>query len=228
MMKIFAISDLHLSLTSDKPMDVFGSHWKNHHLKIAKDWKCRVSDDDLVLLPGDHSWALKLEEAVEDLAFIASLPGKKVLLKGNHDLWWQSRKKLEEALPDSLYIIQNDALSFDGFTVAGTRGWLTPYDESFVKADEKIFQREQMRLRMSLDFYKDRIINVAMLHYPPITRDGRPTAFADILSEYKIKTCIYGHLHGSTTRFAFEGNLNGVDYHLVSADHLDFKLLRLS
>lgn len=227
-MNVFAISDLHLSLSSDKPMDVFGDQWKDHHFKVARDWKERVGEGDLVLLPGDHSWALKLEEAEEDLAFIAGLPGRKVLLKGNHDLWWQSRKKLEEVLDPSLYIIQNDALTFEGFTVAGSRGWISPLDDNFSQEDEKIYARECLRLEMSLKAAKGRPVDVCMIHYPPVSREGVETDFARIMKDYGVKRCIYGHLHGQSTQYAFEGQLGGIDYRLVSCDHLAFKLLRLS
>lgn len=226
-MKIFAISDLHLSLATDKPMNIFGDNWEDHPEKIAADWLAQVSEDDLVLLPGDHSWGLKLNEAVPDLDFIGELPGRKVLIKGNHDLWWQSRKKVESVLPPSICILQNEALVFDGWTICGTRGWVTPQDERISPDDQKVYARELLRLEMSLKKAEPDKPIIAMLHYPPVNSAGEATEFAHLMSRYGVTMCIYGHLHGPTTRFAFEGELNGVDYHLVSADHLDFKLKRL-
>lgn len=226
-MKIFAISDLHLSLGTDKPMNIFGSNWDNHTEKIAEDWLKQVSEEDLVLMPGDHSWGLKLAEAIPDLEFIGNLPGQKVLIKGNHDLWWQSKKKLVSVLDPSMHILQNDALSFDGWTICGTRGWIVPQDGKFSPEDQKVYERELLRLKMSLDKAgKDKPI-IAMLHYPPISANGVANEFANILEEYGVTVCIYGHLHGAMTHIAFEGEHCGVQYHLVSADHLDFKLKRL-
>ncbi|QRN86160.1 metallophosphoesterase [Clostridia bacterium] len=226
-MKIFAISDLHLSLGTDKPMNIFGNNWENHSQKIATDWLGQVSDDDLVLLPGDHSWGLKLAEAVPDLDFIGKLPGQKVLIKGNHDLWWQSKKKLLAVMHPSMHILQNDTYVYNEWTICGTRGWSVPMDDKFSPEDRKVYMRELLRLKMSLDKAdKDKPI-IAMLHYPPVSASGVPNEFAKLLEEYGVKICIYGHLHGAMTRIAFEGELHGVQYHLVSADHLGFKLKRL-
>ena len=226
-MKIFAISDLHLSLGSEKPMDIFGSNWDRHWEKIEQDWQSRVGAEDLVLLPGDHSWGLKLEEALPDLQFIGGLPGRKILLKGNHDLWWQSRRKVEAVLPEGMTILQNDAAGFDGYSICGSRGWLNPGDEQFSSADEKIYNRELIRLEMSLKQapYPDRII--AMVHYPPVNRRGEGSGFSDLLEQYGVRSCLYGHIHGQGLAQAFEGTLRGVRYQLVSADHLDFCLKRI-
>ena len=226
-MRIFAIADLHLSLGTDKPMNIFGEKWTDHPEKIAKDWLEQVRNEDLVLLAGDHSWGLKLEEAMPDLSFIGALPGQKVLIKGNHDLWWQSRRKLESIMHPSMKILQNEALVYDGWTICGTRGWINPQDQKLNQDDEKVYKRELMRLEASLAAADKALPIVAMMHYPPVTASGEPTGFSELLSQYGVDLCIYGHLHGETTRYAFEGELDGVEYHLVSADHLDFHLKRL-
>ncbi len=226
-MKIFAISDLHLSLGSDKPMDIFGDQWIDHHLHIARDWESNVAPSDLVLLAGDHSWGLKLSEALPDLTFIGRLPGQKLLIKGNHDLWWQSRTKIEQVMDESMHILQNDSYRYGSWSICGTRGWITPQEQVLSKDDEKIYQRELLRLKMSLEHAKSAGNLMVMMHYPPVTSEGVGTEFSRLMEEYGVKKCVYGHLHGASTKYAFEGEMGGIEYRLVSADHLHFKLLRL-
>ena len=225
-MAVFAISDLHLPARV-KPMDVFGEHWKNHFERIQTDWRDRVKDSDLVLLPGDLSWAMHLEEAMEDLNSIGALPGTKLLLRGNHDYWWSSIGRVRRALPEGTYALQNDSLLIDGRLYAGSRGWMIPGDDA-EPDDVKIYVRERMRLEMSLKNARAKDADApitAMLHYPPLT-DELP-GFSDILEAYGVTDCVYGHLHGAGLYGAVRGEHRGVRYHQVSCDGLDFKLYLL-
>ncbi len=227
-MSIFAIGDLHLSLGTDKPMDVFGPLWDRHWEKLETNWRQVVGPEDLVLLAGDHSWGLKPREALPDLEFIGSLPGKKLLIRGNHDLWWQSRKKTEAMLPESMYILQNDSFAFEDWRICGSRGWLVPGDDAFGAEDGKIYRRELIRLEMSLKAAGPGGNLLAMMHFPPVGRRGTPTEFSRMLSAYGVKTCVYGHIHGPGLSQVFEGELEGVRYQLVSADFLGFMPKRIT
>lgn len=223
-MGIFAIGDLHLSFASQKPMDVFGPQWEDHAKRIESNWRSTVSDEDVVLVPGDISWAMTLEEAKEDLAFLAALPGKKVVIRGNHDYWWHSIGKVRAALDPSIEAIQNDAVRLDGVTLCGTRGWLLPTHPKFTSEDEKIYRREVERLRMSLlaaQTYGQPII--VMIHYPPTQTLAEDTGFTQVLEEFQVRVCVYGHLHGYAHRFKVEGKKNGTQYQLASADYVDFR-----
>ena len=229
MSKLFAIGDLHLSFSSDKPMDVFGDNWENHYEKFESNWLNLVSDDDVIYIPGDISWALKFEDAIPDLEWIHRLPGTKVILKGNHDLWWNSISKLRSLWPDDMKFIQNDSLVFQGkdseFVLCGSRGWVTPEDKYYVaKDDEKIYNRELQRLRMSLDSARGKGVDNIILgmHFPP-TGGGNKSGFTELIEEYGIKTVIYGHLHGfEAYKKGIKGNIGNAEYHLVSADYIDF------
>ena len=224
-MSVFAIGDLHLPGHDQKPMDVFGSHWDRHFETISENWRAKITEDDVVLIPGDISWAMQLAEALDDLRAIAALPGTKLLLRGNHDYWWSSLSKLRSALPDRMHVIQNDAVRIGDRVFCGTRGWNFPTPQQPLGAqDEKVYQRELMRLRMSLDQAKklEGSDITVMLHFPPLFADGISTAFTDILEEYQVNRVVYGHLHGAGIKIGFEGERNGVQYHLVSCDALDF------
>lgn len=225
-MSVYAISDLHLPARV-KPMDVFGEHWKNHFERIKADWNARVRQGDLVLLPGDLSWAMRLEEAIEDLNSIAALPGTKLILRGNHDYWWSSIGRVRRALGDNTFALQNDSLLLNGRLYAGSRGWNIPTADS-TEDDARIYNRERMRLEMSLKSARakdaDAPITV-MMHYPPLT-DEQP-GFSDILEAYGVQDCVYGHLHGAGLYGAVRGERRGVRYHQVSCDGLDFKLYLL-
>jgi predicted phosphohydrolase len=228
-MALFAISDLHLSLGGEKPMDIFGSEWADHHLKIKENWGKIVSDDDVVILGGDLCWAMKLEDAQQDFAFVHQLPGKKVLFKGNHDYWWQSYSKVVRALPESLYAVQNNYFAYEnGIAICGTRGWTIPGEYS-TELDGKIFKREKMRLELSLgqaqnDGYEKFIVT---LHYPPFIRYEEDEGFAKIMKKYNVKICLYGHLHGADHQRAYTGEKEGIKYYFISCDYLGFKPLRL-
>ena len=230
-MRIFAISDLHLSFTSNKPMDKFGEHWYLHHEKIEQSWRRDVGPDDVVLIPGDHSWALKLDEALPDLSWIGALPGTKVMGKGNHDLWWHSLARLEAlGLPDTRWL-QNNALIFGNTGIVGTRGWSFPRggDTEEDAQDEKIYRRELERLKLSFQALAklrkggaslDAVI--CMLHYPPLLADRRDTEFTRLLESEGATHCVYGHMHLSHRHRVFRGDQNGVRYEVVSCDFNDF------
>ena len=226
MPRIFAIGDLHLSLSvENKAMDVFGPGWANHVARLKEGWQDTVGEEDLVLVPGDISWGLRLEEALADLEFIHGLKGTKVLLRGNHDYWWTGYSKVKSVLPPSVKAVQNDALLWNGVIVGGTRGWNTPLSPDFSESkDRKIFEREKLRLGLSLQAMdaKDGRLRVVMLHYPPFNEKGEPTDFADLIRGHGVDHAIYGHLHGRSCQGSFEGDYEGTTYHLVSADHLQF------
>lgn len=238
-MTVWAIADLHLAFsTPDKSMEFFEGHWIDYTNKIEKNWKERVKADDLVLLAGDISWAMKLPEAKIDFDWIDALPGTKVMIRGNHDYWWDSISQLRAILPPSLHAIQNDVFKWNGIEIGGARLWDTPeYSySSYVayknnprareKEDspsdaEKIFLRDLGRLETSLKQMKgDK--RIAMVHYPPIGPDLAPSRASTILEKYKINHCVFGHIHLVPPNTVPLGTARGVAYHLTSADYLLF------
>lgn len=226
-MKIFAIADLHLSGHAPKPMEVFGAHWEGHWDRIRAAWRGQVSPEDAVLLPGDISWAMTLGQAKPDLAEIAELPGRKVLLRGNHDYWWGSVSRVREALPQGMSAVQNDALALGPAVVCGTRGWACPGCAAWEgEADRKVYERELIRLRLSLEaalrIRAPGNALVAMLHFPPLDERSGRSGFTDLLEEYGVNAVVYGHLHGIPEGSAFEGNRNGVEYRMVACDYIGF------
>ena len=226
-MKLFAIADLHLDSEGDKPMDVFGAQWAGHFGKISRDWRARVTEEDLVLIPGDISWAMQLSEALPDLRAIGSLPGLKVLTRGNHDYWWSGIGRLRSLLPERMYAVQNDALRFGDVTVCGTRGWTLPGSQ-IAPEDQKIFDREIGRLKLSLEA-ADRLggTRIAMLHFPPLPEDGSATPLSELLSKHGVSWTVYGHLHGAAGRNAFNGEKDGVQYLCVACDQIGFSLAEI-
>lgn len=232
-MKIFAISDPHISLTSNKPMDVFGANWLDHLIRIKTDWLKKVKEDDIVLLAGDISWAMKLSDALEDLNWIAKLPGKKILIRGNHDYWWKSPSSIRSILPEDMYIIQNDSVSFGNYIFAGTRGWTVPENNANQSADDKkIFERELLRLEMSLKSAKEKQEQneeiIAMIHYPPFNSTLRESEFTKLFSKYGVSKVIYGHLHGSDGKCVLHHILDGVEYFLTSCDIINHELKEIN
>jgi len=221
-MKVFAIGDLHLSGVVDKPMDIFGPAWENHAQRIRDAWLGAVAPGDLVLLPGDFSWAMKLSDARADMELIAALPGTKLLLRGNHDYWWSSVTQVRAALPPGVFALQNDCFSFGGVHVAGARGWVCPGSANFLPEDRKIYDREVLRLGLSLGALPAGGRRIAMLHYPPFNESRASSGFSEQLERAGISLAVYGHLHGKSCRSGFEGVRNGVEYALVSADHIGF------
>lgn len=225
-MKLFAIGDLHLGFAVDKPMDLFDPIWKDHHAKVKADWYEKVSQDDLVLIVGDTSWAMYFEDALIDLEWIDGLPGNKLLIKGNHDYWWQSLSKMQ--CFESIFFIHNNYYKAGNLAVCGTRGWILPGNEEFRPEDEKIYIREKLRLERSIELAKkDPEIEsiVVGIHYPPLFRYQTETLFNDVLRDPMIKHVVYGHLHDEESwEKAVKGNFEDKNFHLVSADYLDFTL----
>ena len=229
-MSIYAISDLHLSFNTNKPMDIFG--WNDYEEKISQDWRTNVKEEDLVLLPGDFSWEMKLENTYKDFQFINNLPGKKLLLKGNHDLWWTTLKKMREFLKEKEFnnidFIYNNSYEFENYIIAGTRGWNLVSENI---DDKKIKDRELLRLENSIldgiqKYGEDKPIIVCM-HYPPLLKDLKNNEFTKILEKYNVKYCLYGHLHGKSHINVFDGIYNNVNYKMVSCDYTGFKLIKI-
>ncbi len=223
---LYALSDLHLGFGVHKPMNIFGDEWERHEEKVLSAWKEIICDSDVVLLPGDISWAMSLEEARSDLDWIGGLPGQKVMIRGNHDYWWNGIGKVRKLLNNGTQALQNDTIEFSEFTVCGSRGWLLPGHPKFSEHDAVLYERETERLRISLEkgIRTGKPI-VAMMHFPPLSVDGEPSLFTELMTDYRVRLCVYGHLHGSAHRYAFEGAMNGVQYRCVSADYLHFRPL---
>lgn len=225
---IYGIGDLHFDYSKNKPMDIFGDNWIDHEEQIINNWKSMVKDEDLVLVPGDISWALRLDEAYFDLKRIHDLPGKKILIKGNHDYWWQSLNKLKSLNLDTIEFLQNTSYIYKDYIISGTRGWTSRDSDSFTEDDEKIFNREIARLRMSLsniiDKDKKRIV---MLHYPPFNVDLSPNEFIDVMKEYDVDICIYGHLHSEGLKLRVEGNIHDIKFYCLSSDYINFSPINI-
>lgn len=208
----------------EKPMDIFGARWKEHDKKLEENWRAVVGDEDTVIIPGDISWGLRLDEALADLDWIHNLPGKKILTKGNHDLWWMGMGKLNKLHEDMLFLQNTSVEAEEGIWICGSRGWICPGTEGFGEHDEKIYKRELLRLEFSLQEARkhgaERII--AALHYPPTNDKMQGSGFTQLLEQYGATTCIYGHLHGKEAfKNGLKGNFNGVEYKLVSLDYLE-------
>jgi len=223
---IYAISDLHLSFGVNKPMNVFGKKWDNYEQRIKENWERRVKSDDYVLLPGDLSWGLTLKESRKDFEFINSLPGRKIILKGNHDYYFSTKSKLynffKENNFDTIDILHNNSYVIGDYVVCGTRGW-GKTESGDATLDKKITAREEIRLRLSLEEGKKtgKKIIVAM-HYPPFY-----SKFCSIMKEYGVVLCIYGHLHGYGTFMIKEGIIDEIEYKMVSCDHTGFDVVKL-
>ena len=209
-------------------MDVFGPHWLNHFERISDNWLERVRSEDVVLLPGDLSWAMHLEEARDDLERIGRLPGQKILLRGNHDYWWSSIGRVRRALPQDCYALQNDSLMIGGLLFAGSRGWQIPMEPEGESDDARIYRRERQRLEMSLKHARAQSQTapiIALMHYPP--RSDGDAGFSDLLKQYAVRRVVYGHLHGAGLASAIRGEVDGIFYHQVSCDGLNFQLERI-
>ena len=230
-MGLYAIGDLHLPGGQEKPMDIFGDHWEDHFTRISQDWRARVKDEDTVLIPGDISWAMQLAAARADLEAIGALPGRKVILRGNHDYWWSGITQVREALPPGMFALQNDALALEECVICGSRGWVFPTPEAPLSAeDDKIYRRELLRLEMSLNAGQKLRGNqplVLMLHYPPLSLQVMDTGFTELAQRYGVSLGVYGHLHGPGLRGGFQGEHQGVRYRLTSCDALGFRLTEL-
>jgi predicted phosphohydrolase len=234
-MKIFAISDLHLSFGTDKPMDIFGEQWEGHAEKIEENWRAVVGPDDWVLMGGDLSWATDLDEVEPDLEFVHSLPGEKLMIKGNHAHWWSGPSKVRAILPPSIRILNYDSYVLpDGTCIVGTRGWNPPgrsEGRPYSDQDRKIYERELGRFELSLkDSDKKRKQwdrRWALIHYPPRYSWGLETGFVPLMQEAEIGLCVYGHLHGKDHRSGFVGEHDGIEYVLAACDYTDMELVLL-
>jgi predicted phosphohydrolase len=223
-MALFTISDLHLSLSEDKPMDVFYG-WDNYVERLKANWERIVGENDTVVIPGDISWALKLEDSLTDLKFIDALPGKKIILKGNHDYWWSTAAKFykfcEKNGFSDQWILNNNHFEYGGYAICGTRGWFYEEERSG-EHDEKVFKRELMRLEASLKSAGD-LHKIVFLHYPPKYKGYECQEIIDLMKRYDVRQCYYGHLHGASHGLAMEGQWDGIEYHLVAADKIGFR-----
>lgn len=230
-MAIYTISDLHLSLGINKPMDIFGVNWENHDKKIAENWLKKVNENDLVLLPGDFSWAMYLEDTILDFKYLNKLPGTKLLLRGNHDYWWETLAKMRKFLNDNnlknIDFIQNNSYLWEDKIIVGTRGWSELEENA-----EKIIRRENIRLELSLNDgvtkYGESKPIIVCMHYPPFNKYENPElSFEKTMKKYNVKTCIYGHIHGESGKEAIQGNINGIEYIMASSDQTNFDLIKI-
>ena len=222
---IYTIADLHLPLGIDKPMDIFGSRWENYVQRLYDNWQSLITDDDTVVIPGDFSWATYLEQAERDFDFLDSLNGRKIILKGNHDYWWTTMSKLNKFIEDKGYknisFLHNNSYEVDGISICGTRGWIYPGFTGYGIEDERYFMREVQRLEMSLKNAKTDDIYV-FTHYPPTSLSGAKNDFTQMMKNYGVKKCFYGHLHGQSHMNRIPEKVDGIEYHLISADYLKF------
>ncbi len=230
-MKVYAISDLHLSLSGEKPMDVFGDKWENYLDKIQNDWNSKVSDDDVVLICGDISWAMKLENAMKDLSYVFNLKGKKVLVRGNHDYWWQGITKIRSQLPNNVYALQNDSVKIENVVFCGSRGWAVEGSPDFNEHDRHIYQREAERFKLALSSAKkimqegDKLI--CLIHYPPFNVRKESSLFTKLFESYGVDKVVYGHLHGKGVVPYRNLSINGVEYILSSCDLVENELVEV-
>ena len=223
-MSLFVIADLHLPFGVNKPMDIFGG-WDNYVQRLEYNWKSVVKPEDTVVIPGDFCWALKLQESLEDFKFLESLPGQKIMSKGNHDLWWSSMKKNEDFVTangfTSVKFLHNNCYAYGRTGICGTRGWISENGEP---ADLKVLNREAGRLETSISAAKAQGLEpIVFLHYPPVYIHGDNEPMLEVLRRHGIKQCFYGHIHGKEKHsMAIRGVKDGIEYHLVSADYLQF------
>lgn len=231
-MAIYVIADLHLSFSQDKPMSIFGENWEGHSEKIKNNWISKVKPEDTVVLPGDFSWAMYLQDTYKDFEYLNSLPGKKLLLKGNHDYWWTTvtnmRNFLEENKFKNIDFIYNNSYLVENKILTGTRGWNLLDTEN----SSKRIKRESIRLQLAIEDgikkYGDDKEIIVFMHYPPISNTNKKSDFLKILKQYDIKRCYYGHLHGKSHQDAVEGIVDGIEFKLISADYLNFDVIKVT
>lgn len=230
-MKVFAISDLHLSGMADKPMNVFGCGWEGHFEKIKQDWEEKVSEEDIVLLGGDTSWGMKLEEGIFDVRSLACLKGHKILIRGNHDYWWNGISRVRALRPDDSFVfLQNDCVKIGNLIVAGSRGWTCPGSNDFTEHDRALYLREAERFRLAFKQVEkvrcegDELI--ALIHYPPFNIKREDTLFTQLFEENRVNKAVFGHLHGSGY-FPLRSEKNSIEYFLTSCDKTHFRLMQI-
>lgn len=230
-MNVYAISDLHLSTTADKPMNVFGGNWDGHFEKIKQDWLEKVGQEDIVLISGDISWAMKLEDALMDLQQLAPLPGKKVFVRGNHDYWWNGISRLRAAAPNEDFIfLQTDAVKIGEFILIGSRGWTCPGSPDYTEQDNKLYLRESERFRLAFaeadKLYTGEEKKIVLIHYPPFNLKNEDTLFTQAFEENGVDKVVFGHIHGAAY-FPLKTEKGGVEYVLAACDKVGFKLLKI-
>ena len=227
-MALYTIGDLHLSLGTDKPMDIFGEKWKNHAEKLKNNF-ASLTEEDVTVLCGDLSWGMSLEESLKDFLFVNDLPGKKIILKGNHDYWWNTVSKTKSFFEangiDSIEILHNNCYFYNDYAICGTRGWFYE-EEKGIEHDKKIMRREIMRLETSLKAAGDKK-KLVFLHYPPIYQHYRCEEILELLKKYEVRLCCYGHIHGKGCAYSFNNWHRGTEFKLVSADYIDFCPIKL-
>lgn len=230
-MKVFAISDLHLSGVKEKPMNIFGEVWEGHFEKISADWRAKVTDEDIVLIGGDTSWGMKLEEGMFDVARLAGLPGRKVFIRGNHDYWWSAITRVRTLAPDdTFFFLQNDCVKFENVIIAGSRGWTCPGSADYTEHDEKLYLREAERFRLAFcEVGKVREKGdtlIALIHYPPMGIRKEETLFTRLFDENKVDKVVFGHLHGAGF-FPLRCERGNIEYYLTSCDKVNFRLVQI-
>ncbi len=228
-MSLYAIGDLHFSTAVNKPMDIFGSNWDSHQEKIIESWKNTVKEEDTVLVLGDTSWGINIEEAKPDLDIINNLPGKKIFIKGNHDYWWTTVTSLNKLYEDMKFL-QTNFYEYEDYAICGGRGWICPNEVKFDENDEKIYRREENRIRISLQNAQKRGHTkfIVITHYPPTNDKLEDSIFTKLFEEYKVEKVIYGHLHGKESfKMGLKEVRNGVEYILASCDYINFQLIKI-
>lgn len=230
-MAIYVIGDLHLSFNADKPMSVFGENWQNYEERIKQDWLLKVKPNDLVMLPGDFSWSMYLEKTEKDFEFINNLPGKKILLKGNHDYWWTTltsmRKYIQERKFENIDFLYNNSYEFDNKIIVGTRGWSLSEEQEDIRLTKREIARLELSIKDGISKYGNHKEIIAFMHYPPATKNYINTEYIEIMKKYNIKRCFYGHLHASSIQDAVEENIQGIELKLISSDALNFKIFKI-
>jgi len=231
-MNIYSISDLHLDINNTKPMDIFGPVWNNYLDKIIDSWNELVKDEDIVILAGDYSWAMKLEEVEPDFEFLNKLKGTKIIIRGNHDYWWSGIGKVREKLPQGIYALQNDAIKIGKYIFCGNRGWLIPEGKQNTEENQKIYAREIIRLELSLkaaqklkESEDEEIIFIT--HYPPFNNKVEPSEYTKMLEMYDVKKVVFGHLHGYVNPKMLYNEINGIKYYLTSCDAVKNQLVKI-
>lgn len=234
-MAIYVIGDLHLSFNANKPMDIFGKTWQNYEEKIKQDWLSKVKKEDTVILPGDFSWAMYLDETEKDFEFINNLPGKKILLKGNHDYWWSTvtsmRKYIDSKEFKNIDFLYNNSYEFENKIIAGTKGWNISEDQEDIRLTKREVARLELSIKDGISKYGEDKEIIVFMHYPPITKakinTNQEMEFINLMKKYNVKRCYYGHLHGASIHDAIEGEYDGIIFKLVSADGVNFDLIKI-
>ena len=231
-MAIYVIADLHLSFNTDKPMDIFGANWENHVDKIKKDWIEKVKDEDIVLIPGDFSWETYLEDTYKDFEFLNNLPGRKILLKGNHDYWWTTLNKMNNYIKNSGFenidFLYNNSFLIEDKIITGTRGWISNLNNENLKILKRENERLKLSIKSGIEKYGEEKEIIVLMHYPPFIKENVENIdFVKIMKEFNVVKCFYGHLHSDSHKEAIEGKIEDIEFKLISSDYMNFDLLKI-